>query len=243
MDIFCPSYIMDMKVYRSKYSNTKYQGEAAKLYINQKNGTFKAIELPILHQNFLAMGLNFEDVNKDGYQDLYMGTGFPDLASVVPNTLLINHSSKNLKDMSSTSGTAHLQKGHSISFFDYEKDGDLDIYASMGGFYSVDQFQNSFFQNLGNSNNWINVKLIGVQDNTSAIGSRIEICLDDAWTEKIFREINSGGSYGSSPLEKLIGIGEYNRIAYLKIRWRNGQEQVIINPSINTNHTIIQDSN
>lgn len=45
---------------------------------------------------------------------------------------------------------------------------------------------------------------------------------------QLYQEI-TGGSYGSSPLEKVIGIGQNERIAYLKITWRDGHEQILIN--------------
>jgi tetratricopeptide (TPR) repeat protein len=153
MDIFCPSYTMDMHVFCSQFSESPIGIEPAKLYLNQGNNTFSPLKNPMLERNFLAMGLNFEDVDNDGFLDIYMGTGYPDLASIVPNILLYNDHGKGFIDISSTSNTGHLQKGHGISFFDYERDGDLDIYESMGGFYPIDQFDNVLFQNKGTTNN------------------------------------------------------------------------------------------
>jgi hypothetical protein len=219
---------MDMNIYSRQYTDSTFTFEPAMLYLNNQDNTFEPLELPILNRSFMAMGLNFADIDNDGFLDVYMGTGYTDLASIVPNILLYNDHGKGFIDISLTSNTGHLQKGHGISFFDYEKDGDLDIYESMDGFYPIDQFDNVLFQNTGNSNNWIGLKLVG---RTSTIGTKIQLDLED--TQKIYRELNSGGSYGSSPLEKVVGLGQTDEIVRIKITWMNGSVQVIDSPAIN----------
>jgi len=77
------------------------------------------------------------------------------------------------------------------------------------------------FENPGNGNDWINLKLIGVKSNRSAIGARIKVTVENEGkaTRFINRTVGSGGSFGASPLEQHIGLGKSARILNIEIRW------------------------
>ena len=45
------------------------------------------------------------------------------------------------------------------------------------------------------------------------------IRISDRNKRNIFRDINSGGSFGSSPLRSEIGLGEAERIESIEVRW------------------------
>jgi hypothetical protein len=77
------------------------------------------------------------------------------------------------------------------------------------------------FENPGHGNDWINLKLIGVKSNRSAIGARIKVTVENKGqgTRSIYRTVSSGGSFGASPLQQHIGIGKDARIVDLEIWW------------------------
>ena len=81
----------------------------------------------------LTMGSNFGDIDNDGYLDVYFGTGRPNYSTLTPNVMLKNVGGLRFADISVSSGTAHLQKGHGVSFADWDADGDLDLFEEMGG--------------------------------------------------------------------------------------------------------------
>ena len=81
----------------------------------------------------MPMGANFGDVDNDGYPDIYLGTGSPSYASLVPNVLLRNKEGKSFVDVTASSGTGELHKGHGVAFADIDYDGDEDIITSIGG--------------------------------------------------------------------------------------------------------------
>jgi hypothetical protein len=115
-----------------------------------------------------------------------------------------------------------LQKGHGVSFADMDNDGDQDIHIEMGGAFIGDAYQNSFFLNPGQGNNhWITILLTGTQANRDAIGSRLKItCTENGVRRTIYRDVNSGGSFGASPLRREIGVGQATTIDELEITWR-----------------------
>ena len=73
------------------------------------------------------MGSNFGDLDNDGYLDFYLGTGYPDYRSIMPNVMYRNQSGKRFADVSMAGGFSHLQKGHGVVFADLDNDGDQDF--------------------------------------------------------------------------------------------------------------------
>ncbi len=61
---------------------------------------------------FASMGSNFGDFDNDGFLDMYLGTGEPSLAMLVPNRMFKNVDGQRFSEITVSSGTGHLQKGH-----------------------------------------------------------------------------------------------------------------------------------
>ena len=78
-----------------------------------------------------------------------------------------------------------------------------------------------FFENPGNGNDWINLKLVGVKSNRGAAGARIKVTVENEGKDarSIYRTVGSGGSFGASPLEQHIGLGKSARIVGIEIWW------------------------
>lgn len=95
----------------------------------------------------------------------------------------------------------------------------------MGGAYIGDSYTSSLYVNPGQSNNnWISLKLVGVKANKAAIGSRIKVTFrENGVSRSVYRDVNSGGSFGSSPLRQEIGIGKGELIDDIEIRWAGSQ--------------------
>lgn len=203
------------------------------LYRNNGDGSFTNVSQEMnLTSTAFAMGANFGDINNDGYLDFYLGTGNPELESIVPNKLFQNVSGNRFVDVTAPARVGHLQKGHGISFADVDNDGDQDIYAEMGGAYTGDAFHNAFYINPGQdeSNHWIVLDLVGKTANRSAIGARVKVTITEGGIKRsIYRDVNSGGSFGASPLRREIGIGRAEIIDEIEIQWHPGKKQVFRN--------------
>jgi len=192
------------------------------LYRNKHDGTFEDMtEKVCLNRFAFAMGSNFGDIDNDGYLDIYLGTGNPPYQSLIPNKLFKNIDGKKFIDVTTSARVGNLQKGHAVSFADWDNDGDQDIYEDMGGVYDGDAYQSSLYINPGqNNNNWINMTLEGVTCNRAAIGTKIKVTFkENGVARSVYREVNSGGSFGSNPLAQHIGIGKATIIDSIEIIW------------------------
>jgi hypothetical protein len=202
-----------------------------KLYRNLGGKRFEDVTKEVgLDMMFTTMGCNFADFDNDGYLDFYLGTGDPYLSTLVPNRMFRNVEGKRFADISASSGTGHLQKGHSVACGDWDRNGTLDIFIQMGGVTPVDRFHNLLFQNPGQGNNWLNLKLHGAKSNRAALGARIKLVTAGENPQTIYRHVTSGSSFGANPLEQMVGLGKAERVDLLEIEWpTSGETQVFRN--------------
>ena len=183
-----------------------------------------------------AGGAIVDDLDNDGFLDFYLGTGSPSYAVLVPNVLFRNHDGKSFVDVTASSGTGCLHKGHGVAFADIDNDGDEDIFIQMGGMMPGDRHANLLFRNHGHGNHWISLRLVGVKTNRGAIGARIKLGVQTPGGGRRFihRLVGSGGSFGGSPLEQHIGLGKAARIETLEIWWPTSDtRQVFRNVGVN----------
>ena len=119
-----------------------------------------------------------------------------------------------------SSGTGVLPKGHGIAFADFDQNEDEDIFAAMGGAVPGDTQVSHLFQNPGNRNAWVSLKLVGTHTNRAAIGARLHLTvLGPAGTSHICRTVSSGGPFASSPRLQHVGLGNATAIERPEINW------------------------
>ena len=224
LDVYVSSYEWDLGNLKAVVTSrlglpTDY--EQAHLYQGDGKGGFEEVaKAQNLTQLTLPMGVNFGDLDNDGYLDFYLGTGYPDYEALMPNVMYRNRGGTGFSDVTSAGGFGQLQKGHGIAFADLDNDGDQDVFQQMGGFFPGDKFYNALFENPGFGNHWISIKLIGVRSNRSAIGARIHLQVTENGKQRsIYKHVNSGGSFGANPLRQTIGIGKARKIEMLEVYW------------------------
>jgi hypothetical protein len=220
-DILTTSYAMSIEESLRTYLGLPHNSGTMKLYHNLGNGAFRDVtEETGLNKVFMPMGANFGDVDNDGYPDIYLGTGELSFASLLPNVLLHNKGGKKFVDITASSGTGELHKGHGVAFADMDNDGDEDLLEVVGGGVPGDLHAFRLFENPGHGNDWISVRLVGVKANRPGIGAKIKVTVKNGTeTRTVYRTVGSGGSFGASPLEQHMGLGKSAEILGLEIQW------------------------
>ena len=222
-DIFVSGYSASLPDIVREYLGDKEhtKGERARLYRNNKDGTFTDVSREVgLDKQLLTMGANFGDLDNDGWLDFYLGTGDPRLTSLVPNRMFRNAEGKYFQDVSTSGGFGHLQKGHGVAFGDIDNTGNQDIFEVMGGVYPNDKFWSVLYKNPGHGNHWFKLRLIGVKANRFGVGARIRVDItEDGIRRQIYRDVTSGGSFGASSLRPHSGVGKATTIDAIEIRW------------------------
>lgn len=221
-DLFVTSYFTSVDETARTYLGLPHNATTLKLYKNMHNGTFRDVSAETkLDKVFMPMGSSFGDIDNDGYLDIYLGTGNPSYASLVPNVLLHNKEGKYFTDVTNSTGTGDWHKGHGVAFADLTNRGFEDIIEQMGGAIPGDAHVMRVYENPGNDNDWINLKLVGVKTNRPAIGARIKVTVENKGqgVRSIYRTVGSGGSFGASPFQQHIGLGKDARIKDVEIWW------------------------
>ncbi|MGQ9620089.1 MAG: CRTAC1 family protein, partial [Bacteroidales bacterium] len=192
-----------------------------RLYINQKNGTFK------IDSNFSGITEELKNVSvtKAGFFD-YDNDGFIDLLICGEHTdkngrglfLYHNENTKTFKN-STEILPENIKTGVTFELFDYNDDGDIDILlAETSG--NIALLRNDG----GNLNHFIKIRLIGLRtgsakNNYFGIGAKVEM--------------RAGDLYNTAVVTKQdvhFGLGSKSEVDVLRITWTNGVPQNIFMP-------------
>jgi tetratricopeptide (TPR) repeat protein len=221
-DLFAASYLISVEESVKTYVGGPQNAETLKLYRNRQDGTFEDVTQKVgLNKVFMVMGANFGDIDNDGYLDFYLGAGQPSYTSVLPHMLFRNEDGRSFVDVTESSGTGELHKGHGIAFADLSRRGSEDIVSGNGGAVPGDKHALRVFKNPGNANNWLNLHLVGVRSNRAAFGAQIHLTVKTGKSEprSIYRTVGQTSSFGGNPIEQLIGLGRDAYTVTLDIRW------------------------
>src|SRR5687768_5037916 len=115
---------------------------SSKLYLNKGENRFEDITAKAgCGTNGWATGVSIVDINNDGYDDIYVCVFGKNLLQRAANLLYINQHDLTFEESASEYGLADTSYSTQAVFFDYDKDGDLDMYLA------------NYLLNAGNANN------------------------------------------------------------------------------------------
>ncbi len=194
LDLFVATMSGFEDVLRSAVEGRAVEPNRPFLYHNEGDGTFTDVAvLAGLGRSFGTMGAGVGDVDNDGSPDLYLANGGPEMSRLEPNVLFLQRGDGTFADVTQAAGVGNLGKGHGVTFADYDADGDLDLYAGLGGHYNADVWPNALYRNDGPGGASLSVRaLIRGRD---AIGARVAV---HAGARTVHGSVASGLGFGSS---------------------------------------------
>ena len=101
-----------------------------KLYLNKGNLNFEDISesAGVSGDNRWFTGVTMADINNDGFLDIYCSVGGK--IGTKANLLYINNGDNTFSEKAEEYGVANLGNSIQSTFFDYDLDGDLDLYVA-----------------------------------------------------------------------------------------------------------------
>jgi len=104
---------------------------SCRLYINKGSNQFDDItEKAGIGTDVWCTGVSIVDINHDGYDDIYVCVFGKDLLQRSKNLLFINQHDLSFKEEAEAYGLADNGYSTQAAFFDYDRDGDLDMYLT-----------------------------------------------------------------------------------------------------------------
>jgi hypothetical protein len=183
---------------------------ANKLYANNGDGTFEDVtsEAGVGHTGW-SLGVSWGDYDNDGWLDLHLANHQGD------DVLYRNLGDGTFEDVTDQAGVHNFFNGRGDIWGDYNGDGFLDLYVS-----NHDGARNVLFENNGNDNHFLHLRLIGVLSNKDGIGSKVvSVCGEVRMTRQI--EGGSGfASQNSLPVE--FGLAANTVVDSVYIYWTSG---------------------
>lgn len=213
---------------------TNFQDDPNSLYHGEGDGTFAdasyASRLGGVSLPYVGWGVDFVDLDNDGFVDLFVGNGHiydnvemfdPGYTYAQRNHIYRNQGDGTLNEISSQCGPGLdlIKVSRGVAFGDYDNDGDIDILVTNSN-QTPDLLENK----SSNQNNWLNLRLVGTASNRDAIGARVRVIVQGL--EPQLREVKSGSSYlCQSDMRLHFGLGQASMVTRIEIRWHSGLEE------------------
>jgi len=212
----------DNVIYTMRHGTAPPDGQPMRVYHNNRDGTFTEVSAELgLNECWGTMSGNCGDFNNDGYLDLALGNGSPKLDRLDPMVIFENDG-RSFRNTTFAAGLPLTGKTHGINMADLFGDGRLSIVVAPGGAYPGDLLTTSVYCPTTLPGNYLNVRLVGVKSNRSAIGARVSI---EAGGRKQFREVSGGTNFGCLPFEQHFGLAGILKVDAVEIGWPSGLKQ------------------
>ena len=205
-------------------------GHPLRIYRNNRDGTFTlANEAMGISECWGSMSGNAADLDNDGWLDLILGNGGPQMDRIDPLVVLAQDGQR-FRNVTFSAGLPAMGKAHGANAADLHGDGRLSIIAASGGMYPGEMLTTSVFRPETLPGNYLNVRLRGVRCNRDAIGARLALTAGGRTRHLV---VNGGSQFGCLPLEQHFGLGRTRAADMLEVWWPGGARQRFAAPPVN----------
>ncbi|WP_418510163.1 FG-GAP-like repeat-containing protein [Corallibacter sp.] len=217
-------------------SNTPINGNV--FLKNNGDGTFSDVTNSTNTEfNGFSWGAVFLDADNDMNLDLYVSSSMDGSVPSLASAAFYHNNGNETFTIPEEGFQNDTRISHSNAIGDIDNDGYPEIIVN-----NTNNANMFLWKNQGDlSNNWLKVRLSGVQSNKDGIGSVIEISVDG---NKQYRYTLCGEGYISqNSSAEFFGVGSYNVIDYVKITWLSGIVDYIENVNANQELLVVEGSN
>jgi hypothetical protein len=196
-------------------------GTGNRLYRNEGDGTFSdQTDSAGVRDGFFGAGAAFYDLENDGDLDLVMTNGdltaaAPSPGASDPTRVWENDGAGGMTEVSEQVGMTYDGAGRGLLTFDYDDDGDLDLFVVNNSDYPV-----LYRNESGNQNGWLRVETRGTDSNRDGIGAVVTLWTEQGAAPQV-REIEAGSHFlGQSETTAHFGTGPGSAPVYLvEVYW------------------------
>lgn len=196
------------------------------LLLNDSGESFIDISIASGFNNYHGIDIALFDYNHDEFIDVI--TGGNQFAEGNKISILINNGDMTFNNIVSESGIIENDISRYFSVSDFNNDGRADILITS---YNAPI---KLYKNNLDSKNWIAMKLRGIENNSLAIGAKVELIVNGV---SQFREVNSNSG---NDTQLYFGLGNFNLIDSVIVNWPNGKQTVFENISSNKSVVLVE---
>ena len=178
--------------------------------------------LAVICGQYTGWGSGLVDFDNDGFLDVYVANGNAHHLYTEEDVLALNDSSGRFLDVAKESGDYFQTKsvGRGAAFADFDNDGDMDILVA-----NLSESPKLLRNDTENDNHWLTVVPLLSDGETVAIGATVELTIGSA--RSLHPVHGVFGYLSASDPRAHFGLGAAERADRVKIRWPDGEEQVL----------------
>ncbi|MDT8399379.1 MAG: CRTAC1 family protein [Pseudomonadales bacterium] len=204
-----------------------------RFYQNQGDGSFRDVtDETGTRLGSWGWGSCFADFNNDSFLDLFHVNGYTasGWSALLPfdrdsSRLFMADQHGGFRERSFELGLIDDGQGRGVVCFDYDRDGDVDIFIA-----NSEGPPRLFRNDSSHENHYLHVTVGGERANSQAIGARIYVTANQ---QIQMRELSAGSNYMSqNPVEAYFGLGKAGIVEIVRVVWPSGQETTLENVGI-----------
>lgn len=234
-----PDHMSDLHSLRQRMKSKRYlqsteDKESAVPQIFSHNVLLKRISTGDYQDQAKAFGLEltgwswnakFADLDLDQWQDLFVTNGWETSSIRETNMFFRNEKGTHFVEETKLTGLEDYFPTPASSYLDYDQDGDLDI-VTVPSSVPIGVWRNDVAKQHS-----LTIELRDESGNHFGIGSKIIIHYGTNGELHQLREIQASGGFHSADAPVAhFGLGEFDQVGRLEIRWSTGESTTIASP-------------